>query len=336
MPHGLAKTAGRRLYEEHFLAVDDGAAVRGAYGLKHQDFWIGGQTVSIADFWLPISEGVINKAYAVLATALLIDAQRRQPLLYGLGMGGYDEALVRLLAASGWRMFSVPFFFHVVHPAAFLRNITYLRRSRFGAVALDALARSGLGWLAAKTAQRLCRPETAQDSSITVENVAEFSDWVDSVWQSCKQNYGLSAVRDATTLRILYPSEENKYIRLKVLRRQRCIGWAVLLDTQLSGHKQFGHMRLGSLVDCCALPADAQAVVIAAREVLENRGVDLIVSNQSHSAWGKALDAAGFFRGPSNYIFATSPRLTSMLQASNVRDADAHLNRGDGDGPINL
>ena len=65
MPHGLVKVPGRSLYEEHFLALE-GDVVRGAYGLKHQDFWIGGQTVSIADFWLPISEGAVNKKYATV------------------------------------------------------------------------------------------------------------------------------------------------------------------------------------------------------------------------------------------------------------------------------
>jgi hypothetical protein len=169
-----------------------------------------------------------------------------------------------------------------------------------------------------------------------VEEVAEFTDWTDSVWDACQREYGLSAVRDAATLRILYPKEESKFIRLRVTRRKQCLGWAVLLDSRLSGHNQFGRMRLGSLVDCLALPADARSVAIAARDVLEKRGVDLIVSNQSHAAWGKALKAAGFWRGPSNFIFATSPQLTDVLKASHVQDADVHLNRGDGDGPVNL
>jgi hypothetical protein len=335
VPHGLAKLPGRKLYEEHFLALE-GPVVRGAYGLKHQDFWIAGRAVSIADFWLPISEGTVDKTYAPVGVALLLDAQRRQPLLYGLGMGGYDEALVRLLAASRWRTWTVPFFFRVVHPAAFLRNLAYVRRGRARTLALDLLAATGLGWLGLKTAQRVCRPAARRESAVNAENVADFSDRADALWDACKQDYGLSAVRDLATLRILYPASEAKFIRLKVTRRNSCIGWAVLLNTQLAGHKQFGNMRLGSLVDCLALPTDARAVVAAARDFLENRGVDLIVSNQAHAAWGTALKTAGFLSGPSNFLFAASPRLADALQAANVQNADFHLNRGDGDGPINL
>jgi hypothetical protein len=335
-PHGLSKGAGRKLYEEYFVAVDEGAAVRGSYGLKQQDFWIGGQTVSIADFWLPISEGAVDRAYAAVAVGLLRDARQRQPLLYGLGMGGYKEPLVRLLAASGWRMLTVPFFFRVVHPAAFLRNISYLRRGRAAAAALDAVAASGLGWLAVKTLQRLAAPKASQKASIVVEEVAEFSDWADRLWNDCKQDYGMSAVRDAETLRLLYPQRDPRFIRLKVSKGAQVVGWAVLLDSQLSEHKYFGAMRLGLIADCLARPADARAVAVAAREALKSRGVDLIVSNQSHGAWGKALRTAGFLPGPSNFIFAASPQLTTILKTANVQDADIHLNRGDGDGPENF
>jgi hypothetical protein len=68
--------------------------------------------------------------------------------------------------------------------------------------------------------------------------------------------------------------------------------------------------------------------VRAAASLLEQRGVDLIISNQSHAAWSQALLDAGFRTGPSNYLVALSPALAKADQF--------HFNRGDGDGPIHL
>ena len=36
-------------------------------------------------------------------------------MLYGLGMGGYDQVITRMLSAA-WNMLAVPFYFRVVHP----------------------------------------------------------------------------------------------------------------------------------------------------------------------------------------------------------------------------
>ena len=53
-------------------------------------------------------------------------------------------------------------------------------------------------------------------------------------------------------------------------------------------------------------------------------------------AGGAAFDAAGYLRGPSNFIFAGSRELAKSLQTSGVSNDGIYLNRGDGDGPIHL
>ena len=68
--------------------------------------------------------------------------------------------------------------------------------------------------------------------------------------------------------------------------------------------------------------------------MLEQRGVDLIVSNQLHAAWSRALLESGFRTGPSNYLFALSPALAEAAGGAN--HDQFHINRGDGDGPIHL
>src|SRR5690606_4977416 len=95
--------------------------------------------------------------------------------------------------------------------------------------------------------------------------------------------------RDAGELDALYPPGSEKPIRLKVSVDGDAVGWALVFDSRLRDHRQFGDMRLGTLVDCLAVPGREPEVALAAREHLRARGVDLVVSNQQHAAWGQAL-----------------------------------------------
>ena len=337
VPAWLPKIDGRSIFQEYYLALDEEGEVRGAYILKHQDFQIGNRVVSIADYHLPISEGAVGRRYSQVGVMLLRDALGRQPLLYGLGMGGLQEQVAKIFQAAGWSMFFVPFFFRIVRPNAFLRNIAFLRRSALKRTVLDLAAACGLGWLGIRALQAFHNRNTISSKPpAETEPSDEFSDWTDELWNSCKEQYGMSAVRDAETLRILYPKNNKRFIRLKITSGSRTIGWAVALDSQLSGHKQFGDMRLGSIVDCFASVDDTTVVVDAARRFLASRGVDLIVSNQSHAAWQRGFREAGFLNGPSNFIFAASKKLAELLKNDGVENDDLHFNRGDGDGPINL
>ena len=335
VPAWLPKLPGRRLFQEYYLALDESHCVRGGYTLKHEDFWIGGKNLSIADLQLPLSEVTINKAYSLVGIHLLLDALKRQPLLYGLGIGASEEPLARLLNAAGWNMVSVPFFFQIVRPAHFLRNIQYLRTSAPRRWALDLLAWSGLGWLGIKAIQGF-NGRKSTCGSVRAEIVEDFSDWINVLWERSKSDYGMSAVRDANALSILYPDCKKRFIFLKVMENNTAIGWAVLLNSHWSDHKQFGNVQLGSIVDCFSAPRHAGSIIRCATNILEEQGVDVIVSNQSHAAWCKALRSAGYLRGPSNFMLATSQMLTKMLTDAGIGVGDIHLNRGDGDGPVNL
>lgn len=335
-PEWLPKIVGRKLFQEHYVAVDEAGGVHGAYVLKRQEFWIKDRVVPIADYRGPVSEGIVDRKYPQVGVQLLWDALHREPLLFGLGMGGYDAPVAKMFASAGWNMVSVPFFFRIVHPAAFLRNIVPLRRHPARRCVTDMLAMTGLGWLAVCGMQIVRNRPKPHVKMVTSEAVEEFSDGADELWNQNKAEYGMAAVRDAETLRILYPPEEKKFIRLKVSENARTIGWAVLLDTQCVKHKQFGDMRLGSIVDCFSATGDAAKIIDAARQCLERRGVDLIVSNQLHAAWCNALRQSGFMQGPSNFIFATAKKLSKLLQSQSVANREIHINRGDGDGPINL
>jgi hypothetical protein len=330
---------------ELFLVLE-GSMVRGGYILRRQTFSVAEATWTAAHYRLPLSEGVINRSYAVLGLRMVRDALSREPRLYALGMGGWDKPLPRMLQRLGWGMCAVPFHFKVVHPFRFLRNIQALRTSPPRRAALDAAAFTGAGWLGMKAfgvARRLPR--------MASELAPGFAPWADEVWERSRPAYALLAHRDAGTLDQLYPPSDPRFLRARAAG-----GWAVLLDTQMQHHKQFGDMRVGTIVDCLAPPESAAAVIRAATSVLEQRGVDLIVSNQLHAAWSRALVESGFREGPSNFLLALSPAFAQgaggcldrsrpggytvaapmACAAGGAKHDQFHINRGDGDGPIHL
>ena len=332
----LPRRPGRSLFQQYFLALDGSSDVRGGYCIKHQDYRIGDSVRSIGQIALPLSEGIVDRTFAQVGAQLLLHAIHQQPLLYALGIGGQDETITHLVRAAGWRVITLPFCFRVIRPYGFLRNVRILRRSPLRRAILDGLAFTGLGWLGGNVANFVLSYRAPSHQGLTVEQVDEFSDWADELWQAFSPEYPYCAVRDTANLKILYPREDPRFMRLKISEAGRVIGWAVLLATDLKNHKQFSDMRLGSIVDVFARPADAEKIIVAAERWLRAKNVDLIVSNQSHTSWCRALRKCGFLAGPSNFLLATSRKLTELLDKLQIANDKLHLNRGDGDGPINL
>ena len=330
VPRWLPGAAGDRIYNEFFLALD-GEEVRGTYGMKHQEFAFGGRDVrSVGLYHHPFSEGIVNKAYNTVAIHMTREALRYQPLLYALGMGGYDQPLPKMLKLLGWSDCLVPFYFRAVHPARFLRHLEMARSNRWRRLLMDIGAFSGAGWIALRAAQGWAARRRPRPEAVRVEEVADFGDWADALWEKHGARYAMSAVRDGGSLRILFPPANQKFVRLRISRGGFVVGWAVVSDAKKN--PKYGEMKVGTVLDGFAAPEEAFAVVRAATDALEARGVDLIVSNQSHIAWCRALENAGFLKGPSNFVFAASKKVAELLQPFQENQFMIHFNRADGDG----
>src|SRR5947209_1091028 len=165
---------------ELFVALEDGA-VRGGYILRRQQFFVRGEAFPVAHYRLPVSEGAVNRSYAALGLRLVRDALGREPRLYALGMGGWNQPLPKMLKRLGWRMCAVPFHFKVVHPFRFLREIRALRTTVFRCFLMDAAAFSGAGWLGMKLLGIARRTPPAN-----CETASSFDGWGDVVWERCR------------------------------------------------------------------------------------------------------------------------------------------------------
>ena len=330
-PAWLPPQNGRRIFQQMFVARDETGAVRGGYILKRQDFMAGGSVRSIGYYHLPLSEGLINRSFIAVGARLLRDALVREPMLYCLGMGGLDQPLPRMLTAMGWTLELVPFYFYVAAAGRFLRELPALGASGMKRVLSRAASVTGTGALAIRVSQRARTHTTSR--GLLVEMVPEFGDWVNAIWSSASaSSSGFRAVRNLDALHALYNRQDYPFLRLKFSRGNAVVGWAVLLDTQMSNSQHFGNLRVGSIADCEADPEEAAPVARVARDFLVERGADLVITNQSHACWQAAFRAAGFWTGPSNFIFARSKALAPLTMPLEA----CHITRGDGDGPIHL
>jgi hypothetical protein len=327
VPVWLPRQDGASVYNEFFVAVEDGQAVRGVYALKRQLFLLNGETREVTYYHHPFGEGIVNKEYAQTGLRMLMTVQRGNPYLYCLGMGGYDRPLPQMLVALGWKHGLIPFRFRVVRPARFLTGLRMLQQGR-KALAARLGAYTGLGWAALRGAQwARCRTPRG----VEVDEIASFDGWAEAIWRQAGPAYRFVAVRDEAVLRRLYRAGNQRWLRLRIRQAGEAVGWAVVTDTGKTGDPQYGNLRVGWIVDALARPDRAGAVLAGAWRYLEQRGVDLIQTNQSHAAWVEALDRQGFWKGPSNFIFAVTGELAAGLEPWDG-GAAALVNRADGDG----
>jgi len=331
VPRWLAKSDGCDVFNEYFVALEDDT-VRGAYALKCQKFLLpDGNVRSIGYYHHVLSEGIVNRSYASVGALLLRDAMMRSSLLYCLGMGGYDRPLPKMLVGLEWKHCAIPFYFRIVRPFRFLREMNALRSSRARRLLMDLGAFTGAGWLGWR-AWRLLREKSAPPThSMSVRTNEPFGDWADCLWHETKGEYGFTAVRESRTLgRLYHPDAAAHLVRVRVTHATGDAGWAVVGERRTDA--KYGAMRVGSIVDCWARPGDEPAVVSAAVETLEDRGVDLILTNQSHHRWRRALGRRGFLTAPSTFIFAASPKLAALLEPFETTATHMHFTRADGDG----
>jgi len=333
-PDWLPPVPGRKVYREYFLAVED-RCVRGAYVLKKEQFHIFGMPHSIASWQGPCSEGTVDSSYNSLGLSLLLDMTRREPLLFGWGMGDISRPLPRMLTRLGWDVRTTPIAVKILRPFRFLRRNGMLRRSAPRRLALDSLAFSGAGslllrvWFAWK---RRNRPRRA----VTVEVVDEFDDWADRLWESASPAYSFVGLRDRSTLNAVFPAEEARFSRLKISERREAVGWAVLSKKRMEADPRFGTLHVGTIVDCFAPPEYAAPVIESAYKHLAEHGVDLVISNQTHPAWIEAFSRVGFLVVPNKRVFAASKKLSRLLRKADPEGQGMHLTNADGDGPLGL
>ena len=327
------RPAGFPIYRRMILA-DDGQEVRAAMLLCHHNVFIQGERRDFYWTKMPLSEGIINVKYSLAIIQLMKKTLEQHPFLMGVGAGTSDSDGYRLFANLRWRHQSVPFFFFPVKVSKVLRGLRYLQKNaklRYGAL-LGAYSGVGAG-LSGMLALR--RKFLTNLSGYEAAVVERFDEWADQVFTHALADYPVAIRSDATALNIVYPPDDQRYVRLRVTRKGSASGWIVVASKQMHNHHYFGNLQVGTLVDGFGRANEVPALLAAGLNHLVEKGVDIIVANFSHAAWSAACRRAGMFSGPSNFQLFVAPQGGTVLQAS-CPLPQIHVARGHSDGMDNL
>jgi hypothetical protein len=326
IPAGQNLDVGR----EYIVAVDETPAIHGGYCLKRQTFSAGGEVLEAASMQGPVSEGLVDARYAMLAMRLVRDMERREPRLMAWGS---SERIAGLLSRLGWTHGTAAAMTQVFRGGRVVRSLPALRGKAALRPLLDLAAVLGLASLGARMGHLFLRlkQRSAPAPALTAVEVDTFGPWADAVWASASAHYGLIAKRDAAVMNAVLPREGwPQAIRLRCDLDGRCVGWAAVRDTSFSGDAKFGDLRVGSIIDALSEPGLEAAVIAAASAYLRRRGVDMAVSVMSSDVWIAGFKAAGYLVQAGRRPVYMAPPLAELLPHG---VGAAHLTPLDGDGP---
>jgi hypothetical protein len=311
--------------------VLDGDEVRGGVLGMDQSGWVNGHSVRALNFQSPLSEGIVNPRYSIVAMQMVKFMQKQSEAVFMVGMGSADRPLPKLLTALGWSVRPVPFLFRVHHAGNFLSELRLLRTSPMKRIAAQTARVTGLGAVGLAVMQRRSNPGAG-----TIRQVSAWGDWADDIWQRCRGNCSFAVQRDRQTLESLYPTSDLRTKIFFVERESKPVGWSVCFNAALENHRHFGSLRVGAILDCMAEPDSMALTATLVDREMASQDADLVVVNHSHAEWVRTFRSAGFLTGPSNYMLAISKRLTEMVRLGQRGEELMHVTRGDGDGRIHL
>ena len=316
VPEGIVR-------DVQYVAVDDSRAVRGGVILREHPGWVGGRLEHVVNLQSPVSEGIIDPRFTLLATQLVKTALKRSPFAYVVGMGSETNPLPRVLKAMGWSVRKVPFSFQLLRVARCLGQIAPLRTTPVRRLVADAARLTGAGWVGARVLQHPRGTRALEVARSRSDDAA-----VDEAWRALRERSSFAVVRDRSTLPLLLGRGDGDIF---VARAGGAVaGWFDLVLTQMRGSPYFGDLRVATLADAVPMPGHEASLLAAAARQARTLGADIVCTNLS-AAWLQAhARRAGWLSGPSNYLVATSKALSAEL------DDSAYITRRDGDGLTNL
>lgn len=314
-----------------WVAVDEEGHVRGGVMSWDHSGIVGAEVRRVINLQSPLSEGIIDPDYIMVASRIIKSFLRQTPYVYIVGMGSEDRPLPRVLKAMGWTVGPVPFYFRMIRPARCVRELGPFRESAWKRVAGTVAAATGMASIGAAVLHRATGPARQAGGQYAAEAVTSWGEWAAGVWSAFAPGVSFSVLRNPETLSFFYPLLDGG---LKVWRLKRgdvVEGWFALAISTMRASAYFGNLRVATLTDCIGSRDAMRSGCMLAVEEARRLGADLLIANQAYLPLQDACIGAGWRRGPSNFLLATSKALTQELKPELV-----YVTRRDGDGLVNL
>jgi len=318
-----------------YLIVDDNIDslhVVGAVDIKLQNYMIAGKLVQIAAAIYPVSLGIVDARYAMVALFLFKKLSEIHPFNYLLGMGPPARNVVaRLTEMLGWTLRPIPYLFMPLRLGPLAEKQV---ASRPALAAIVRVAhRLRLFWPVDAILRVIRR---GRGSGLRVKRVARFDGALDEFWQAYSKGISFSLVRDSAQINSMFPDCIMEFEKLALYAGGRLVGFSVLLVPTAENARRFAGIRVATLVEFCILDEDIENAAAALRAYLSDKDLDAVIVNASHGHTLRILKTCGFFERATNMYLATSKTLQALLDERNICLNDMVITRTDGDGPIGL
>lgn len=325
---------------ETFVGVDAEGEVRGGYLLRWQFLWLRGERLCGANYGYPISEGIIDRRYGMVGVSILRDVVKRCEYLYLLGGGRRNgNVFFRVAQHVGWEIQDVPFLFRVIRGRHFFRKLPQMQRGPKRRLFATLGSATGLPQVATAFLHAGSAighggsSSLHQSSNVTVEEMSTLSTIADEVWSRVNSQYAFCVVRDSAHVAPSFPPDRTDIHRLVVRRQGSIIGWSVVMTKGLSRLRAYlGDVVPGLIVDAFGDTRYATDIVRAATAYLAAQGVDIVITNTSHSRWLAAFKGLGFLTWRSQFPLIVSQPLARRIGNFPGIMRRTHISRGDGDG----
>ncbi len=308
------------------LATDQSGIIHGGLELPQRSVWINNTRSDIGWIKLLLTESSepqsINKR-------LISYAVEHHPDIYGVIDTVAQPDLSAALTDLGFTLKPMPHFFRVCHPKSYLKNLSRLRENPAWRVMTDVAAATGVGALGILSLQASRRKKRTRLGRLQSEVTPGFDLRFNDIHENAVPQYSFTASRDNSVLTALFPPDTNRVNRLLVTVDSTPVGFAVVTDRPMKDHPRWGNMYVGTILDTFAVPEQADAVITAATDFLEDRGVDLVVTWQVHPYWTSALASTGFLSGPPDLTFTLSPSLRETIETLDDAFTRLHLTAAD-------
>ena len=315
----------------HYVAVDESHEVRGGVICQEHPAVIGGSKERVINIQAPLSEGIIDPAYTFVGPLLIKHVLRQTPHAFIVGMGHVANPLPRLLKAMGWTIRVVPFFFRMLRASSCLRHLSPFRVSRIKRLMAETAAMTGVAALGARLIHRPSNESEQSASQFQIEPIHRWCGWADAAWDTFAPALSFGVQRTHEVLPFFYPLD-SRSPGVWGLKRDGIIeGWFGMVITPMSNNEYFGSLVVATLTDCLGTPNAVRAGMVLAIQEARAQGADLLITNQQHRFMQESCAAAGWREGPSNFLMATSPKLSETFEPET-----AYVTRRDGDGLVNL
>ncbi len=315
---------GDLINQKFYVLIDQDKIISAICAIKNQIYLLKGNEINFQFIEYPISLSVVDSKYATDSIFLLKKITSASENMHGIGMGGLEEPLPKILRTLKFKTMLIPFF---SYPISIQRFIELILRRKTGYDFKYLISIFCLFDFILKCFHSF--KDKFFSKNFHFEEFNEFADTDNALWDSISNDFDLIAIKNKQNLNALYNKTPHHLHKFKIFENGKYLGWAILKITKHSKNKYFNNCTTATIVDLLCNQTDYDLFLTIIKRISRINKADMVLVNSTFGKFNDRLKKSHFIPIPSNYGFAYKTNIEFST-------SNAWLTRADGDGPINL